>query len=121
MTNGVIDGGAKVVGDKSSTQANPSTSSHPILEKVVQPQEMPSIVEDEQEVVASEDPLEQEDNDDQIQRQPLVPHPQVHQGIQRDHPVDNILRSIRRGVTTRSHLAIFVNFTRLFPLLNHLG
>jgi hypothetical protein len=37
MTNGVIDGGAKVVGDKSSTQANPSTSSHPILEEVLQP------------------------------------------------------------------------------------
>jgi hypothetical protein len=32
---------------------------------------MSSIVEDEQEVVASEDPLEQEDNDYQIQRQPL--------------------------------------------------
>jgi hypothetical protein len=71
---------------------------------------MPSIVEDEQEVVASEDPLEQEDNDDQIQRQPLVPHPQVHHGIQSDHPVDNILGSIRRGVTTRSRLAIFCEF-----------
>jgi hypothetical protein len=33
MTNGVIDGGAKVVGDNSSTQANPSTSSHPSLKK----------------------------------------------------------------------------------------
>jgi hypothetical protein len=71
---------------------------------------MPSIVEDEQEVVASEDPLEQEDNDDQIQRQPLVPQPQVHQGIQRDHPMDNILGSIRRGITTRSCLAIFCEF-----------
>jgi hypothetical protein len=89
--------GCKVVGDKSSTQANPSTSRHPILEEVVQPQEMPIIVEDEQEMVVSEDPLEQEDDDDQIQRQPLVPHPRVHQGIQRDHPVDNILGSIRRG------------------------
>jgi hypothetical protein len=107
MTNGVIDRGAKVVGDKSSTQANPSTSSHPILEKVVQPQEMPSIVKDEHEIVVIEDPIEQEDDDDQIQRQPLVPHLRVHQGIQRDHPVDNILGSIRRGVITRSCLAVF--------------
>ena len=36
-----------------------------------------------------------------------MPHPRVHQSIQRDHPVDNILGSIRRGVTTRSRLATF--------------
>jgi hypothetical protein len=39
-----------------------------------------------------------------------VPHPRVHQGIQRDYPMDNILGSIRRGVTTRSRLAIFCEF-----------
>jgi hypothetical protein len=110
MTNGVIDGGAKVVGDNPSTQANPSTSSHPILVEVFLPQDMPTIVENEQEEVASEEPLEQDESDDQIQRHPLVPHPRVHQGIQRDHPVDNILVSIRRGVTTRSHLANFCEF-----------
>jgi hypothetical protein len=74
MTNGVIDGSTKVVGDKSSTQANPSTSSHPILEEILQPQEMPTIMEDELEAVVSEVPLEQENDDGQIQRQPLVPH-----------------------------------------------
>jgi hypothetical protein len=36
-----------------------------------------------------------------------VPHPRVHRSIQRDHPVDNILGSIRRGVTTHSCLATF--------------
>ena len=36
-----------------------------------------------------------------------MPHPRVHQSIQRDHPVDNILGSIRRGVTIRSRLATF--------------
>jgi hypothetical protein len=36
-----------------------------------------------------------------------VPHPRVHQSIQRDHPVDNILGSIQRGVTNRSRLATF--------------
>jgi hypothetical protein len=110
MTNEVIDMGAKVMGDKFSTQANTSTSSHPILEEVHQPQEMSTIVEDEPEVVVSEVPLDQEDNDGQIQRQPLVPHPQVHHTIQRDHLVDNILGSIKRGITTRSCLAIFCEF-----------
>jgi hypothetical protein len=75
MTNEVIDVSTKVVGDKSSTQANTPTSSHPILEEVVQPQEMPIIEEDEQDVGVGEVPLEQENDDGQIQRQPLVPHP----------------------------------------------
>jgi hypothetical protein len=110
MTNEVIDVGAKVVGDKSSTQANTPTSSHPILEEVVQPQAMPSIEEDGQDVGVSEVPLEQENDDGKIQRQPLVPHPRVHQTIQRDHLVDNILGSVKRGVTTRSRLAIFCEF-----------
>jgi hypothetical protein len=70
---------------------------------------MPTIVENEQEV-ASEEALEQDETDDQIEKHSLVPHPRVHQGIQRDHPVDNILGSIRRGVTTRSRLAIFCEF-----------
>ena len=48
-----------------------------------------------------------DDNDGPIQRSTQVPHPRVHQSIQRDHPVDNILGSIRRGVTTRSRLASF--------------
>jgi hypothetical protein len=75
-----------------------------------QPQDMPTIVENEQEEVAIEEPLEQDESDDQIQRHSLVPHPRVHQGIQRDHPVNNILGSIRRGVTTRSRLANFCEF-----------
>jgi hypothetical protein len=39
---------------------------------------MTSIVEDEQDVVVGDISLEQEDDDRQIQRQPLVPHPRVH-------------------------------------------
>jgi hypothetical protein len=77
--------GAKVVGDKSSTQANPSTSSHPSLEEVHQPQKMPTIVEDEPEGVDDKLPLDQVDEEEeQIQRQPSVPHPRVHHTIQRD-------------------------------------
>jgi hypothetical protein len=36
-----------------------------------------------------------------------VPHPRVHQSVQRDHPVDYILRSTQRGVTNHSCLATF--------------
>jgi hypothetical protein len=38
--------------------------------------------------------LQMEDDDDvQIQPQSQVHHPRVHQSIQRDHPIDNILGS----------------------------
>jgi hypothetical protein len=97
MTNEVLDVIVMVESDQSSTQANQSTSCHPTQE-VVQPQDMLCMVEDE-EVMDGGVPLEQED-DEPIQHQHLVPHPRVHQSIQRDHPLDNILSSIRRGVTT---------------------
>jgi hypothetical protein len=42
-----------------------------------------------------------------IQHQAPIPHPRVHQIIQKDHPVDNILGSISKGVMTRSFLATF--------------
>ena len=42
-----------------------------------------------------------------IQRQSFISHPRVHHIIQKDHPVDNILGSISKGVTTRSRLATF--------------
>jgi hypothetical protein len=32
------------------------------------------------------------------------PHPRVHQNIQRDHPIDNILGDIKKEVTTRSRV-----------------
>ncbi len=109
MTNEVVDVGARVVSDKVSTQANPSTSSHPSHEE--NHQRMPTVVEDEHESVDGEVPLDQvNDEEEQIQRQPSVPHPRVHHTIQRDHLVDNILGSIRRGVTTRSRLANFCEF-----------
>ena len=61
----------------------------------------------------NEDQLHEEEDQEPIQRQQLLPHPRVHQSIQRDHPVDNILGSIRRGVTTHSHLANFWEFYSL--------
>jgi hypothetical protein len=45
-----------------------------------------------------------EDNGDKVE---APPHLRVHQNIQRDHPVDNILSDIEKGVTTRSRVANF--------------
>jgi hypothetical protein len=45
-----------------------------------------------------------EDNEDKGE---APPHPRVHQNIQKDHPVDNILGDIKKWVTTRSHVANF--------------
>jgi hypothetical protein len=42
-----------------------------------------------------------------IQQEVSDPHPRVHQSVQRNHLIDNILGSIRRGVTTHSRLAKF--------------
>jgi hypothetical protein len=49
-----------------------------------------------------------EDRDDQDKsRSSPLPHPRVRQTIQRDHPVNNILCAIEKGVTTRFHVATF--------------
>jgi hypothetical protein len=42
-----------------------------------------------------------------IQHEAQVPHPRIHQNIQKDHSVDNILGSISKGVTTHSCLTTF--------------
>jgi hypothetical protein len=54
--------------------------------------------------------VEEDDDDGLIQRQSQAPHPRVHQMVQRDHLMDNILGSIQRGVTTRSRLTNFCAF-----------
>ena len=81
----------------------------------VQVQNLPLINNEERSKVNSPlnhayDPQIEDDDDDEgpIQRSTQVPHPRVHQSIQWDHPVDNILGSIRRGVTTCSRLARFL-------------
>jgi hypothetical protein len=37
----------------------------------------------------------------------VPPHPRVHQNVQRDHSVDNILYDIEKGVTTSSRIVNF--------------
>ena len=46
-----------------------------------------------------------------------VPHPRVHQCVQRDHPVENILGDIEKGVVTRSRV---VNFCRHYSFVSSL-
>jgi hypothetical protein len=48
-----------------------------------------------------------QETEDLIQQEVSDPHPRVRQSVQQDHPVDNILGSICRGVKTRSRLANF--------------
>jgi hypothetical protein len=46
------------------------------------------------------------------------PHTRVQQNVQIDHPIDNIIDDIEKGLITRSRVAIFVNITYLFLLLS---
>jgi hypothetical protein len=108
MTNQVVHKDSRMEDDQNTTQANPSTLNHLDQEEVSEPQDMQEaqVFED---VVGEEAPQEQED-DGPIQRQHQVTHPWVHQSLQRDHPIDNILATIKRGVTTHSRLEIFCEF-----------
>jgi hypothetical protein len=53
--------------------------------------------------------VEQDENegDQEESRSSPLPYPRVRQTIQRDHPVNNILGAIEKGVTTRSRVATF--------------
>jgi hypothetical protein len=53
------------------------------------------------------DANDQDKEDDQEEQGQRLPHPRVHQAIQRDHPVNSILDDIHKGVTTRSRVAHF--------------
>ena len=73
---------------------------------------------------SEDNPTIDHDHDDEddgpIQRSTQVPHPRVHQSIQWGHPIDNILGSIRRGITTCSHLASFCeHYSFVSPLEPH--
>ena len=54
--------------------------------------------------------FEQEEAGGLEEEQGGIEHPRLRQTIQWDHPVDNILGSIRKGVTTHSHLANFCQY-----------
>jgi hypothetical protein len=47
---------------------------------------------------------------EQSEAQQQAGYPRFKQTIQRDHLVDNVIGSLRNGVTNRSHLAIFCQY-----------
>jgi hypothetical protein len=87
----------------SSNQASPPT------------QDEDQAQDDENEDQEDEPPQEEDndqggdanDQDKEDDEGPRLPHPRVHQAIQRDHPVNTILGDIQKGVTTRSRVAHF--------------
>ena len=54
--------------------------------------------------------FEQEVDEGPKDEQEAIEHPKLRQTIQQDHPIDNVLRSLRKGVTTYSHLANFCQY-----------
>jgi hypothetical protein len=97
----------------SSTRVEPPSSQQPQDQSQVHGDDQVHGIDQggEQGGEAQEDALQVENDDDgPIQPQSQVPHQRVHQSIQWDHPVDNILGSIQRGVTTRSRLATICGY-----------
>jgi hypothetical protein len=112
QTPEVLRNSSKVPGNAAGSQP-PGKSPEVLGSGSLAPQDTENQQEDQQgdAQASSSEPQADENDEDQPLHQPLGPsHPRVHQVIQRDHPVDNIFGSIRRGVTTRSHLKIFCAF-----------
>jgi hypothetical protein len=63
--------------------------------------------EDEQDEYQTHDQGGDEDDGDHQGSRIKPTHLRVHQTIQRDHTVDNILSDIKKGVTTKSRVANF--------------
>jgi hypothetical protein len=90
----------------SSYQASPSTQDEEQAqddEKEVQEDDSPQEEDNDQ---GGDDNDKEKEDDQEIQSQRL-PHPRVHQAIQRDHPVNSILGDIQKGVTNRSRVTHF--------------
>jgi TATA-binding protein-associated factor Taf7 len=58
---------------------------------------------------------DQEGDEDDGDKEEVPPHPRVRQSVQIDHPVDNILGDIEKGVTTRSRV---VNFCKHYSFIS---
>jgi hypothetical protein len=90
----------------SSNQASPPTQDEDQSQNnEYEDQEDEPPQEEDNDQGGDEDDRDKED-DQEVQCQRL-PHPRVHQAIQRDHLVNSILGDIQKGVTTRSRVVHF--------------
>jgi hypothetical protein len=62
-------------------------------------------------------PIFEEEVEDPVDDQEAIEHPRLKQTIQRDHPANNILGSLRKEVLTRLHLAIFCQYYSFVSLV----
>jgi hypothetical protein len=82
--------------------------------------------EDEHHVQIQEESKDQGGGGDDRDKGEAPPHPRVCHNVQRDHPVNNILGDIKKGVTNRSRVAnfcehySFVSFFKPFKVENAL-
>jgi hypothetical protein len=90
----------------SSIQASPSTQDEDLAQEE-EDQDQDDEPPQEEDIDQQGDEDDQDKEDDQEIRDQRLPHPRVHQAIQRDHPINSILGDIHKGVTTRSRVAHF--------------
>jgi hypothetical protein len=90
----------------SSNQASPPTQDEDQAQDDENKDQEDEPPQDEDNDQGGDDNDKDKEDDQEIQGQRL-PHPRVHQAIQRDHPVNSILGDIHKEVTTRSRVAHF--------------
>jgi hypothetical protein len=66
-------------------------------------------------IIVKSESNDQGGDEDDGDNEEAPPHTRVHNNVQRDHPMNNILGDIEKGVTTRSHVA---NFCEHYPVVS---
>jgi hypothetical protein len=107
----------------STSTANPENSGHtsgdsgsPI--RNIQTEDRTIWITEVEPSTPHQDQSQAEQEVEPIEHEAQIPHPRVHQNIQKDHPIDNILGSISKGATTRSRWLLFVNIHLFLPWNN---
>jgi hypothetical protein len=66
-------------------------------------------------IIVKSESNDQRGDEDDGDNEEAPPHTRVHNNVQRDHPMNNILGDIEKGVTTRSRVA---NFCEHYPFVS---
>jgi hypothetical protein len=90
----------------SSNQASPPTQDEDQTQDNEDEDQEDELPQEEDNDQGGDDNDQDKEDDQEVQGQRL-PHPRVHQAIQRDHLVNSILGDIHKGVTTRSRVTHF--------------